>query len=65
MICFIENLKLKKTFLLILVLNILSLYVILFCENGDFIYDATINLSIFILSSSFILSPLLIFAKKR
>ncbi len=65
MTCFIDNLKLKKTFLFILVLNILSLYVILFCEDGDFIYDTAINLSIFILSSSFILSPLLIFAKKR
>jgi len=59
-----EILKNKKSLAIISLLsliNFLALAVILFGTNGSIIYENTINLSIFITSTTFILSPLLIF----
>lgn len=65
MIDFFKNIRIKKTLILILVMNTYSIFIILFGEKGDFLYDTTINLSFFITSSTFILSPLLIFAPRK
>jgi len=60
----IEKLKNKKSLKiisLIIFLNLASLCVMVFGSKGNYIYDTTINLIVFITSTTFILSPLLIF----
>ncbi|WP_210452412.1 hypothetical protein [Pantoea ananatis] len=63
-----EILKNKRSALIISIIisiNFLSLIVILFGTKGSFIYEKTINLSIFITSTTFMLSPMLIFLPKK